>query len=81
MTEALRPLQQVQGKQAQSDNLELIVATNPTATGETTSLYIKDLLKNKSGLTITRLGRGLASGSHLEYIDETTIQNALEYRK
>ena len=61
--------------------LELIIATNPTATGETTALYIRDLFKNKSGLTMTRLGRGLASGSNLEYADEITLRNALEYRK
>ena len=61
--------------------LELIIATNPTATGETTALYIRDLFKNKSGLIITRLGRGLASGSNLEYADEITLRNALEYRK
>ena len=62
-------------------NSELIIATNPTATGETTALYIRDLFKNKSGLTIPRLGRGLASGSNLEYADEITLKNALEYRK
>lgn len=61
--------------------VEIIIATNPTATGETTALYIRDLFKNKNGLTITRLGRGLASGSNLEYADEITLHNALEYRK
>ena len=63
------------------DSVELIIATNPNTSGETTALYIKDLLKNKSGLNITRLGRGLASGSNLEYADEITLRNALEYRK
>ena len=61
--------------------LELIIATNPTTTGETTSLYIKEFLKNKKGVVLTRLGRGLASGSNLEYADELTLKNALEYRK
>jgi len=68
-----------------NENIELIIATNPSATGETTALYIKDLFKSadwqKKGLTITRLGRGLASGSNLEYADEITLRNALEYRK
>jgi recombination protein RecR len=63
------------------NNIELIIATNPTTTGETTALYIKDIFKNKNGLTLTRLGRGLASGSNLEYADELTLRNALEYRK
>lgn len=62
-------------------DIELIIATNPNTAGETTALYIKDLLKNKRGMILTRLGRGLASGSNLEYADETTLRNALEYRK
>lgn len=62
-------------------DIELIVATNPNTSGETTALYIKELLKNKKDVIITRLGRGLASGSNLEYADEITLRNALEYRK
>lgn len=61
--------------------VELIIATNLNTAGETTSLYIRKLFQNKKGLTITRLGRGLASGSHLEYADEITLKHALEYRK
>lgn len=59
---------------------EVIIATNPNTPGETTALYLKELFTNK-GVSITRLGRGLASGSHLEYADETTLKHALEYRK
>ena len=62
-------------------NTELIIATNPSTTGETTALYIKELFQNKTGVTLTRLGRGLASGSNLEYADELTLKHALEYRK
>lgn len=61
--------------------IELIVATNPTAPGETTSLYIQEIFKNNDKVTITRLARGLASGSHLEYADEITIKHALEERR
>lgn len=61
--------------------LELIIATNPNTTGETTALYIKKLFGNKKGIILTRLGRGLASGSNLEYADELTLKHALEYRK
>ncbi|MEX2090550.1 MAG: recombination mediator RecR [Candidatus Paceibacterota bacterium] len=63
------------------NRLELIIATNPNTAGETTSLYLKDLLQNKKGIVLTRLARGLASGSNLEYADEITIKNALEHRK
>src|SRR3989338_3020637 len=60
---------------ADRKDLELIVATNPNTAGETTALYIKDLFGNKKGVVLTRLGRGLASGSNLEYADETTLLN------
>lgn len=61
--------------------IELIVATNPTASGETTALYLSNLFQNKNGVTMTRLARGLASGSNLEYADELTLKNALEHRR
>ena len=64
-----------------SKNIELILAMNPNTPGETTALYLKSQFMNKTGLSITRLGRGLASGSHLEYADESTLKHALEYRK
>jgi recombination protein RecR len=59
---------------------EVIIATNPTADGETTALYLERVLKplNKK---ITRLGRGLPVGGELEYADEETLSSALEGRK
>ena len=64
-----------------SDGIELIIATNPNTSGETTALYLKDIFLNKPSIAMTRLGRGLATGSHLEYADETTIKNALDSRR
>lgn len=64
-----------------SNGIELILATNPNTPGETTALYITDLLANKKNVSITRLGRGLSSGSNLEYADEITLRHALDYRK
>jgi|SRR3989344_6054316 len=61
--------------------LELIIATNPNTAGETTSMYIRNIFKNKKGVYLTRLARGLSSGSHLEYADEITLKYALDYRK
>jgi recombination protein RecR len=66
---------------SKNGQLELIIATNPSTTGETTALYIRDLFKDKKDILLTRLGRGLASGSNLEYADELTLKHALEYRK
>lgn len=58
---------------------EVIIATNPSADGETTSLYLAKILKpHKVG--ISRLARGLPVGGDLEYADEATIVSALEGR-
>ena len=62
-------------------NVELIIATNPNTAGETTSHYLKEVFSNKKGVILTRLARGLSSGSNLEYVDEITLQNALEQRR
>ncbi|MBU4142727.1 recombination mediator RecR [Patescibacteria group bacterium] len=64
---------------AQKIQPEIILALNPTTEGDTTSLYLEKLLK-PSNAKITKLNRGLATGSDLEYADETTLINALKYR-
>lgn len=58
---------------------EIILALNFTLEGETTSLYLKKLLQDYPA-QVTRLARGLPAGSDLEYADEMTLKNALEYR-
>jgi recombination protein RecR len=63
-----------------SDVKEIIIATNPNIEGETTAMYLLKHLKDFN-LTITRLARGLSTGSDLEYADEMTVSNALEERK
>ncbi len=64
---------------AQKIQPEIILALNPTTEGDTTALYLEKLLK-PSNAKITKLNRGLATGSDLEYADETTLINALKYR-
>lgn len=64
---------------AQKIQPELILALNPTAEGDTTSLYLEKILKPLNA-KITKLSRGLSTGSDLEYADETTLINALRYR-
>ncbi|MGD0977211.1 MAG: recombination mediator RecR [Minisyncoccia bacterium] len=61
-------------------DIELIIATNPNAEGETTAKYLEEELKS-SGVKTTRLARGLSAGSSLEYADETTLANALKNRR
>lgn len=61
---------------------EIIIATDATTEGETIALYIaKELKKLPAVKKITRLGRGLSTGSELEYMDEDTLNNALLGRK
>jgi len=62
-------------------SLEIVLATNPTASGEMTAKYIRNYLMKIPGIRITRLARGLATGTHLEYADEITLKYALDQRK
>jgi recombination protein RecR len=59
---------------------EIIVATNPTAEGETTATYLSRLLK-PLGLRVTRIGMGLPVGSDLEFADDVTMSKSLENRR
>lgn len=62
---------------------EIIIATSATTNGDTLALYISRLLKQNlpAGKLVTRLGRGLSTGSELEYMDEETLSQALLGRK
>ncbi|KKT76717.1 MAG: Recombination protein RecR [Parcubacteria group bacterium GW2011_GWF2_44_7] len=62
-----------------TDQLEIILALNPTVEGDITALYLERLLK-PFNIKITKLNRGLSTGSDLEYTDETTLINALKFR-
>lgn len=66
---------------AQAGTVELVLATNPTSSGEMTAMYLRDLFHKAVGVRTTRLARGLATGTHLEYADEITLRHALESRK
>jgi len=59
---------------------EVIVATNPTVEGDTTALYITKSLV-ASGVTVTRLARGLPMGGTLEFADDSTLAKAIECRE
>jgi recombination protein RecR len=64
---------------------EVVLATNPTTTGEATALHIAEELRARVGrephLTVTRLASGLPVGSDLEYADEVTLGKALAGRR
>lgn len=65
----------------EGDVREVIVATNPTAQGEATALYIARLLQSAPGVTVTRIARGVPMGSDLEFSDQVTLARALTGRK
>jgi recombination protein RecR len=61
---------------------EIVLATNPTTTGEATALHIADELRVRAPeVTVTRLASGLPVGSDLEYADEVTLGKALAGRR
>jgi recombination protein RecR len=59
---------------------EVILATNPTAEGEATALYLAKLIK-PLGLRVTRIAHGIPVGGDLEYADVMTLGRALEGRR
>ncbi len=59
---------------------ELVMATNPTLEGDGTALFITNLLENDD-VKITRLARGIASGSVLEFANREMLADALKGRQ
>jgi recombination protein RecR len=59
---------------------EIIIATNPTAEGEATAVYLSKLIK-PLGVRVTRIAMGIPVGSDLEYADEVTVLKAMEGRR
>ncbi|HEX4564761.1 MAG TPA: recombination mediator RecR [Solirubrobacteraceae bacterium] len=61
---------------------EVVLATNPTTTGEATALHIAEELRERApDVTVTRLASGLPVGSDLEYADEVTLGKAFAGRR
>jgi recombination protein RecR len=61
---------------------EVVIATNPTTTGEATALHIADGLRERlPELSVTRLASGLPVGADLEYADELTLGRAFSGRR
>jgi recombination protein RecR len=64
---------------SQPEVTEIILAINPSIEGETTTLYVGQLLKPFT--KVTRIAFGLPMGGDLEYADEVTLARALEGRR
>jgi recombination protein RecR len=86
---ALSPLDGVEPADLRIDGLvsrverdgveEVVLATNPTMTGEATAAYVADRLRGLA--KVTRLASGLPVGGDLEYADEVTLGRALAGRR
>jgi recombination protein RecR len=59
---------------------EIIIATNFTKEGDATATYITELLKDL-GKKLSRIARGMPSGSEIEYTDSGTLAQAISERK
>lgn len=59
---------------------EVILAISPTVDGETTSLFLNELLKSKN-VKVSRIASGIPMGGNLEYYDSETLTRALEDRR
>jgi recombination protein RecR len=62
-----------------SEVTEVLLATNPTTTGEATAMHIADALRGE--VSVTRLASGLPVGADLEHADEVTLGKALAGRR
>jgi len=64
------------------EDLEIILATNPTMEGEATALYIKKRINEiDDSIKISRIGSGLPMGADLEYADQATLSRAMDGRR
>ena len=62
------------------DNIEeVIIATNPSTSGNATAMYLQKILKDHK-VVVSRLAIGLPVGSNLEYIDDKTVATAIKER-
>jgi len=64
----------------QGDVQEVLIATNFTVEGDATALYLAKLIQ-PLGIRVTRLAYGIPMGSELEYVDEATVNRAVEGRR
>ena len=73
-------IEQLLDRVRRSDVKEVIMATNPNMAGDGTALYISSLLRT-TGAKITRLARGLPSGSTIEYASGKILTDAIIGRR
>ena len=60
---------------------EVIMATNPTMEGDGTALYVQGIIASYPQVAVTRLARGLATGSNIEYANRNVLADAISGRQ
>ena len=73
-------IRDLQKRVAEGTIKEVILATNPTVEGDTTSMYLAGILKPQ-GVKVTRIAHGMPVGGDLDYADQATLIQALEWRR
>ena len=73
-------IRELTSRLGQDDVKEVILATNPTIEGDTTAMYLAGLLK-PLGVKVTRIAHGVPVGGDLDYADQATLIQALEWRR
>lgn len=69
----------IEKKILENEPIEIILATNPSSEGETTAIYLHQLL-SPLGVKMTRIATGIPIGADLEYADDVTLARAMKGR-
>jgi len=80
--EALR-ISELMSRLSEGNVKEVILATNPTIEGDTTAMYIAREIRDRfgEGIRITRIAHGMPVGSDMDYADQATLIQALQWRR
>jgi len=73
-------IRELLGRVREGNIKEAILATNPTVEGEATAIYLSQLLK-PLGVKVSRIAHGLPMGGDMDYADQATLIQALEWRR
>ena len=60
---------------------EVIMGTNPTMEGDGTALYLQNIIARYPNVAVTRLARGLPTGSSIEYANRNILADAISGRQ
>jgi recombination protein RecR len=73
-------IRELQQRVAEGAAREIVLAMNPTVEGDTTAMYLAGILK-PLGVKVTRIAYGMPVGGDLDYADQATLIQALEWRR